>query len=96
MPLALLYEWAEYAELEMLSDVALDAHLADLRCMVANVHRDRRKRKQPYPLRDFLFLKDKRAPKRQTPDQMKQVLKTMSAMHNAALEQKKRRAKKRS
>lgn len=95
MPLTLLYEWAEYAELEMLSDVALDAHFADLRCMFANAHRDKRKQRQPYKVKAFMFLKDKREPRRQTPDQMKHVLKTMSAMHNAALEQQ-RRGKKRS
>jgi hypothetical protein len=95
IPLSLFYEWAEYAELEILSDVAMDAHLARIACILANAHRDRRKRTRPFELKEFMFLKDKRKPRRQTPDQMKQVLKTMSAMHNAALEQK-RRGKKRS
>jgi hypothetical protein len=88
IPLSLLYEWAEYAELEMLSDVALDVHLADIRCILANVHRDRRKHRQPYKLKEFMLLKQQRQPKRQTPEEMKQVLETMSVMHNAALKQK--------
>jgi hypothetical protein len=96
IPLSLFYEWAEYAELEILSDAALDAHLARIACLFANANRDRRKRKRPFELTEFLFLKDRRKPQRQTPEQMKQVLKTMGAMHNAALEQKRKRGKERS
>jgi hypothetical protein len=95
IPLSLLYEWAEYAELEILSDAALDVHLARIASILANAHRDRRKRRRPFDVKEFTLLKDRRKPRRQTPDQMKHVLKTMSAMHNAALEQK-RRGKKRS
>jgi hypothetical protein len=93
IPLALFYEWAEYAELEILSDVAMDAHLARIACILANAHRDRKKRKRPFELKEFMLLKDRRRPTRQTPEQMKHVLKTMSAMHNAALEQKRRGTK---
>lgn len=90
IPLALFYEWAEFAELEVLSDVALDIHLADLRCMFAETHRNKKMRRRPFELKEFMLLKDRRRPTRQTPEQMKQVLKTMGAMHNAALEQKRR------
>lgn len=91
IPLSLFYEWAEYMELEVLSDAAVDAHLARIACILANAHRDRRKRKRPFELKEFVLLKDRRRPRRQSPDQMKQVLKTMSAFHNAALKQKRQR-----
>lgn len=84
IPLSLFHEWMEFAELEPLGGAVWDYHLARLTCCLANAHRDRRKHRSPFQVKDFQMSRRMRAVVPQTADQMKTVLRTFTQAYNVA------------
>lgn len=83
IPLSLFHEWAEYSQLELLGGYHVDSHLARIACILANAHRDPKKRRRPFETAEFMMVSPTRRVKRQTPEQMKQVLRAFTNAHRA-------------
>jgi hypothetical protein len=50
-----LMEWVEYCRVEPFGDWRADVRNAQLASVIANVNRDRKKRSEPYSIKDFML-----------------------------------------
>lgn len=89
IPMALFHEWIEFEELEPSTHRCVDAHLALIACILANAHRDRRRQRRPFDVKRFLLSSESRQTKRQTPEQMKAVLRAFTNVHRDAMKRRK-------
>jgi len=86
-----LTEWKAFYELEPFGRTAEDMRGGILASLLANIHRDPKKRSKPYLAMDFMPDYDgsrKPAPKKQSVEQMREALK---AIHQGSKKSKKPR-----
>ena len=89
IPLSLFYEWMDYASRNPFGEERADLRAGIIAATIANANRGKgSKRFKPS---DFMPQFKRRTARRQTPDQMKQILKTYAAAHNEAMKQKGKR-----
>lgn len=86
-------EWRAYADLEPFDEERADLRAAQICAILANVHRDKKKRPKPFQPKDFMFAFD-RSPGavRQTPEQIKQTMFMLMSIYNTKPQRGKVRA----
>lgn len=84
-------EWQAYAELEPFDEARGDIRVALLACLLANIHRDSKKRSVPYELTDFLLsFGDDQKPAKPFRTQTDEQQQAIARMITAAFSEKKR------
>jgi hypothetical protein len=80
-------EWMAYSQLEPFDERRADARAASICSLLANIHRDPKKRSKPFELTDFLLAFDKddqiaAQPQRQTWQQQKMIAQMIAIAYN--------------
>ena len=77
-------EWVVYGDLEPFDEERADIRSAHIVTALANIHRDRKKRRAPFKIRDFLLpFGDQSLPAKKSLQQLKTVAKLWVAVMNA-------------
>lgn len=79
-----LREWEAFAELEPFGPRREDARAAQTSFMLAELHRDRKKRRRPYVLEDFVLDHGDERPQRRRPRKSWRAMRAIGAMMAAA------------
>jgi hypothetical protein len=83
------FEWRMYAQHEPFGEMRADYRAAMAQALLANIHRDRKKRAAPFQVEEFLLTFGAAAPKRtQTVKQQKRIALMLARAANAETEKK--------
>lgn len=76
-------EWIAYSQIERFDEVRADLRAASICAMLANIHRNTKKRAQPFNVSDFLLSFGEETPKRrQTWQEQKMIAQMIVAAYN--------------
>ena len=73
-------EWLAYTQIEPWGEERADWRAALIACMLANIHRDEKRKTEPYEISDFMpdFSGEAKTAKEQTPEEMYTAFKALT------------------